>query len=371
MQGFPLRPESALSNPLELRQRCHTFLSGDLPSTPARDFAAMARWCESHGVAHDVYGQDQAVQAFEEKIAALLGYEKAVFCITGTMAQVVALRLAAESRGSRSVALHPSAHVLVHERSNYQLLDHFKVLQVGDPFRTWGTDDLKAWPDRIGAALYELPMREIGGQLPAWEALDELKAYCHAQDIHLHMDGARLWEAAAGYGKTPSEVAQGFDSTYVSLYKGIGGFAGAVLAGSADFIARADMWIKRFGGNVARVSPYVISAAMRFDERLARMPAYLRRAREAARIVGEFPALRVNPAAPQVNMFHVYCPASRERVTAIRNALAEEHGIWLCGAARQAPLADQSSFEWYVGEALLQMPDDRLRDVLKLFVEKL
>jgi len=356
---------------LTLRQQCHTFLSGERPATPAEDFAAMARWCEANDVAHDVYGDGAVVQDFEAKIASLLGFEKGVFCITGTMAQVVALRLACEDRGSRNVALHPSAHVMIHERSNYQLLDHFDALPVGDPFRTWTAKDLDAWPDRIGAALYELPMREIGGQLPAWEDLDALKAHCRERNIHLHLDGARLWEASAGYGRTPGEVARGVDSAYVSFYKGIGAHAGAMLLGSARFIERADTWIKRFGGNVARRSPYVVSAAMRFDERLAKMPAYLERTRALYAILRDYPRIAVNPAAPQVNMLHLYFPVTQERLTQIRDALAREHGIWLFGGAKHAALPAQSSVEWYVGESLLAMPDARVREVLDLVDAKL
>jgi len=264
-----------------------------------------------------------------------------------------------------------SAHVLLHERSNYQLLDHFKALPVGDPFRTWSVDDLKKWPDRIGAALYELPMREIGGRLPSWEELEALKSHCRAQGIHLHMDGARLWEASAGYRRTPREIAHGFDSVYVSFYKGIGGLAGAMLLGSAGFVDKADTWIKRFGGNVARRSPYVVSAAMRFDERLAKMPAYLERTEWLYDVLREYPQIRLNPARPQVNMLHLYFPVGRERLTAIRDELAERHGIWLFSGARHAALPDQSSIEWYVGEALLNLPDERVREILALIADKL
>ncbi|TKC99440.1 threonine aldolase [Polyangium fumosum] len=358
-------------NPMELRQRCHTFFSGEKPTTAAEDFAAMARWCEANDIAHDAYGEGALVQDFEKKIAELLGFEKAVFCITGTMVQSVALRLACEAAGSQVVALHPTAHVLLHERGNHQLLDHFKSLHVGDPFRTWTTSDLEAWPDRIGAALYELPMREIGGQLPGWAELEALKAHCRQRSIHLHMDGARLWEASAGYKRSLKEIAQGFDSVYVSFYKGIGAHAGAMLLGRADFIAKADMWMKRMGGNVYRRSPYVVSAAMRFDERLAKMPAYLDRTERLYDVLRDFPHLQVNPARPHVNMLHVYFPVGRGRLTEIRNELAAEYGIWLFGGAKHAALPDQSAIEWYVGEALSTLSDARVREILALVSTRL
>lgn len=131
----------------ELRQRCHTIVPGQRQPTPAQTFAAMAAWCEANDVAHDTYGEGALIEAFENRIAALLGFESAVFCITGTMTQVTALRLACQDRGSRLVALHPTSHILRHERGNHELLDHFKALFIGDPHRPWTVDDLRAVPD--------------------------------------------------------------------------------------------------------------------------------------------------------------------------------------------------------------------------------
>ena len=199
----------------------------------------MAQWCAANQVAHDVYGEGAIVQKFEHQVATLLGTEAAVFCITGTMAQATALRLACAGRDNRRVALHPTSHILNPDRSNFQLLDHFQALHIGDPFRPWTVDDLKALAEPVAAVQYELPMREIGGQLPAWDALNDIKTYCHEENIHLHMDGARVWEATCGYGKSLQDIAAGFDSVYVSFYKGMGGTGGAMLLGSARFIAQA------------------------------------------------------------------------------------------------------------------------------------
>jgi len=358
-------------SPLELRQRCHTIVPGHRPHTAAEDFAAMAAWCEANGVEHDLYGEGALINGFERKIAELLGYEAGVFMVSGTMAQTVALRLACEARGSRLAALHPSAHIVLHERSNYQMLEHFDMLPLGRPHRAWTVDDLKALPEKLGAALYELPMREIGGVLPSWDELKAIKEYCSTERIHLHLDGARLWEAATAYGRPLDEVCAGFDSTYVSFYKGIGGMGGAMLLGSADFIARAANWAKRLGGNVWQRSPYVVAAARQFDERLAAMPRLLERARQVAGIVAEFPELTVNPRVPQCNLFHVHLPVGEAAAIAARDRLAREYGIWLFGAAQPGMLAETSYFEWYVGDNLLALSDGQLREFLMLFVAEL
>jgi threonine aldolase len=351
----------------ELQAACHTVFPGHKARTPAQMFAAMAAWCEANDIAHDVYGGGALIQEFERKVADILGFEAAVFCISGTMAQVTALRLACEDRGSRMVALHPTSHIFVHERSNYQLLGHFNALQVGDRHRPWTVEDLSAVPDKLGAVGMELPMREIGGQNPSWDELAAIKAHCRERGVHLHLDGARLWEAAAGYGRAPGELAAGADSVYVSLYKGIGGLGGSMLAGSASFVARAAEWFRREGGNVIHRSPYVVSAAMQFDQRLAAFPACFARTEWLYEQLRAHPLIKPNPARPQANMLHLQLPVSRERALAIRDDIAREHGAWLFGRASHAALPESSVVELYVGDNLLTMDDETVRAALARF----
>jgi len=359
----------------DLQRRCHTIFPGHRLQRPAELFAAMAAWCEKHDVDHDVYGDGALLQDFERKVAALLGFEAAVFCISGTMAQVTALRLGAaefaRNGGSRLVALHPTSHILVHERSNYQLLDHFQALSVGDRHRPWNEADLAAVPDRLGAVGLEIPMREIGGQLSHWDELEAIKRHCRSRGIHLHMDGARLWEAQAGYGRGVAEIAAGFDSVYVSLYKGIGGLGGAMLLGSRVFVDRCAQWFRRQGGNVIHRSPYIVAAAMQFDERLAAMPAYFERTCFLYQALRAHPELRVNPAEPQSNMLHVHLPVDRERALAVRDSLARAHGIWMFNRAAHGALPASSVIEIYVGDNLLSMPDDTVREALGRFAAAL
>ncbi|TWI69341.1 L-threonine aldolase [Pseudoduganella lurida] len=344
-------------NEADLRQRCHTVLPGHRQPTPAQTYAAMGAWCEANGIAHDVYGEGELVQSLERKVAALLGKEAAVFCITGTMAQATALRLACQDKGSPLVALHPTAHILKHERGNHQVFGHFQALQVGSPYRPFTLAELQALPDRLGAVSLELPAREIGGQSPTWDELAALKAHCAERGTHLHMDGARLWECAAYFERSYAEIAAGFDTVYVSLYKGIGGLGGAVLAGSADFVARSAEWYRRQGGNVIHRSPYVVAAAMQLDARLAAMPAYFRRTQWLYEALRDYPLLAVNPAAPHANLLHLHLPVDRARALEIRNAIAASHGVWLHNAVYPAQLPGTSYTEWYVGDNLLDLPD--------------
>ncbi|NUW69333.1 threonine aldolase family protein [Vibrio coralliilyticus] len=346
----------------QLKQLCHTILPGSKEDTPAEHFAKMAAWCEEHNVAHDVYGEGETIQAFEQKVADLLGYEAALFVITGTMTQPTVLELVTKEKRNPVVAMHPSSHIYVHERQGYQLQNRFSILPIGNQYQTWSLKDLKAWPDEIAAVLYELPMREIGGQLPDWESLEEIKSYCATNGIHLHMDGARLWETAAYYQKEYHQIAKGFDTAYVSLYKGINGLGGSMLLGSKEFVERASIWMKRQGGNVYHRTPYVVSAAMQFEQRLKQLPALFERTKQIYRILEEYPALVANPLQPQSNMLHLILPFSHEKALEVQKQLATEKGIWI-GHPQVTGHPHQSVVEWYVGDNLLNMSDEELRAV--------
>lgn len=354
----------------DLMQQCDTVIPGHRQRSPAEIYRAMADWSDANNIAHDVYGEGNLIQSFEEKVASLLGFEAAVFCISGTMAQVTALRLGCEDRGSSLVALHPTSHIIVHEKSNFQIFGHFHALQVGDRHRPWTESDLETIPERLGAVAMEVPMREIGGQNPPFDELAAIKSHCGRRNVHLHIDGARLFESAAAYGRTVADIAAGADSCYVSLYKGIGGMGGAMLAGSRKFIARAAESFRRQGGNVIHRSPYIVAAAMQFDQRLAAMPALFRRTEWLYELLREYPALRPNPVRPQANMLHLHLPVSRERALAIRNKVAQEHRIWLFGRASHGALVGTSVIELYVGDNLASMPDQRVREAFALLARQ-
>ncbi|WP_330960368.1 threonine aldolase family protein [Photobacterium sp. 53610] len=348
---------------MDLRSQCTVFIPGNRTVSPAEMFQNMADWCKEHHIDHDIYGQGEFLQSFETKIASLLGFEAGLFVVTGTMTQPTALRIACTAKRNPVVAMHPSSHIYLHEGQNYQLQDWFSILPVGHPYQPWTLDDLTAWPDDIAAVLYELPMREIGGQLPSWEALNDIKSHCREKGIHLHLDGARLWETKAGYGRDYQEITAGFDSAYVSLYKGVAGLGGAMLLGSKDFIEKARVWTQRQGGNVVHRTPYAVSAAMQFDQRLAQMSALFERTQQLYRILSEYRQFTPNPAAPQANMLHLYLPVSAEKATLIRDHFAQEDKVWL-GNPQQAALPDQSYIEWYIGDNLLNLDDNRLRAIL-------
>ncbi|MFZ6645421.1 threonine aldolase family protein [Undibacterium sp. TJN25] len=353
----------------QLRNQCTLVFPGFRSLSPAEEFRALADWCEANNVEHDVYGEGELLSKFEQKIAQLLGKPAAVFMPSGVMAQLIAVQIWAERSGLPRFGLHPTSHLIGHEEQAYEALLKLHGAPVGDRLRPMLASDLDAVKQRLACLLVELPIRCAGGQLPAWDELQALKEKAKERGIPLHMDGARLWESRAFYGKTHAEIVEGFDSVYVSMYKGIGGIAGAVLLGDEELVATARIWQRRMGGTLVHQSPMVASAAMRFDQRLTQMDDCLERAVVLAEGLNALPGVRVNPRMPQANMMHLYFDAHEDRVMAARDRIAEEDRCWVVGAVRAAEVPGWSFTELYVGDGLLGLSNDTVLPYFQKLLE--
>jgi len=354
-----------------LRKRCTIHVSGHAPSAAGAELTRVGHWCQEHGWEADRYGEGELIAEFERKVAALLGRAAAVFMPSGTMAQLIALRIWCDRKGSRRIAMHPTSHLELHEERAYAHLHGLHVALLGARNRPTEARDLAALlgqcvgpkdvADSAGsgaeppaALLVELPAREIGGRLPAWEEIEALSKLAHDRGMRLHMDGARLWEAREYYApKSLAEVSAPFDSVYVSFYKGIGALAGAMLLGPEDFIAEARVWRRRHGGTLVQLHPLVASAAMRLDAQLAKMPAYRARALDFAAGLSPIDGLTIDPRPPQVNLFHLHFAAPPAVLTAARDRIALEDRAWLAQRFGPGKTAGGSSTEIYVGDNLL------------------
>ena len=341
-----------------LRRQCNRTVPGHPAPRPQNELFAIADWMAAQDYDIDNYGTGKLIADFEAKIAALLGKPAAVFMPSGTMATLIALRIWADRSHNADFGMHRTAHLELHEQLAYKKLHGLRSHFLGKPDDPILANDFKRLDKPLSSIVIELPMREIGGVLPPWGELQLLRDVAAGRSTRLHMDGARLWEALSFYtDKSYADLAALFDSVYVSFYKGIGGIAGAMLLGDAAFIAEARVWLSRYGGTLHQQYPTVASAAMRFDTRLARMPAYFQRALAFAKAIDRLPGVTVNPAVPQTNLLHLRFPVPALKWEAARDHMAAGERIWL-GAART--IADKSitEVEIYIGEGLMEMSDD-------------
>lgn len=335
------------------------FLNGHPPRSLREELDALAG-AAGETEEPDIYGEGAIISDFEGEIARLLGKDSAVFMPSGTMAQQIALRIWSERSGRHAVGFHPTCHLELHERKGYELLHGLSGRLIGDPGRLMRMDDLRAAPEPLAALLLELPQREIGGQLPPWDTLVEQTAWARGRGAAVHMDGARLWEAAPGYGREYAEVASLFDSVYVSFYKGVGAIAGAALAGPAEFIAEARIWLRRHGGNLIHLYPYVISAREHLRERLPRFPLYHERAKAIAVALERVEGVALKPNPPQAHMAHVYLRGEPEALLDASALLAREERVTLFTRAYPSGVPGYATFEMSVGDAAQALTPDEI-----------
>ncbi len=315
-------------------------------------------------------GPDGPVAVLERRIANLLGTPAALFFPTGTMAQQVALRIHAERRGRHAFVAHPRTHLAVWEQQGYSVVHGLRFHPVGDPnaLLTWA--DLDAVAEPPAALLLELPQRDIGGQLPDWEPLTEQVRWARGRGAAAHLDGARLWEAQTYYERPHAEIAGLFDSVHVSLYKGLEGVRGAVLAGSEEFIEQAWVWQQRLGGKVPDAWPLAAAALVGLDELLPRMPVFRDHARALAAALNADGVVRTVPEVPQTPLFHVHLPAAPAAVDRAHAALLARTGIQLYGYLRSAPDPRRCSFEISVGENAMEFTPAEVARLVRDLVER-
>ena len=314
--------------------------------------------------AADVYGAGEAINGFETEIADLLGKPAAIFFPSGTMAQQIALRIWCDEKGTKRVAYHPLCHLEIHEEGSAKYLHQLEALLLGDADRLFTIDDLAQLADPIAALLIELPQREIGGQLPSWDELTTVVAAARARGLRVHLDGARLFEVLPYYGRTAAEVASLFDSVYVSFYKGLGGIAGAVLAGPVDMMAQAKIWKRRHGGDLISLYPYIVPAKYYLDQRAGQMTRYWQEALLVASKFNQIPGIKTVPEVPVCNMFHAFFDAPAETVEAILTRVTLRTGVCVASSIRECGQAG-SRAEFTFGDALNELPPDVMEDVFQ------
>lgn len=324
-------------------------------------------------LAADLYGAGAVIEDFQAEMAGVLGKESSVFFPSGTMAQQIALRIWSDRKGSRRVAYHPLCHLEIHEQDGLKELHHLEPLLLADKDRLITLDDVKNMGPGIACLLLELPQREIGGQLPEYAELEAISAYCREQGIILHLDGARLFEVLPYYGKTAAEVCGLFDSVYISFYKGIGGIAGAILAGSREFTEASKIWKRRHGGDLISLYPYILTAKYYYGQRIGRMAKYYEQAKELAALFNGCHKVSTLPEVPVSNMFHVHFALSREQLAPVLIQVYTETGIGLTPRLKGTGEAS-CSYELNIGdlyggvkkpalEAAFRLLDKLLREV--------
>lgn len=257
-------------------------------------------------VGDDQLGDDPTVRRLEERVAELLGKERALFFPSGIMANEAAIVV--HGRPGTEAVVEASCHLIDWEEAA-------AAAWAGMQLRPVPTDDGILTADAVRAAIrpssnpyqpetslicVENTHNAAGGKVVPLQVLKEVRRVADAHDLPVHMDGARLWHAAEAAGVTLADYAATADTVMVTLSKGLGCPVGSLLAGTDTLIQRAWRVRRRMGGSMRQSGILAAAGLYALDHHLDRLAEDHRRARSIADLAGEIEGVR--PVSPETNI---------------------------------------------------------------------
>ncbi len=214
-------------------------------------------------VGDDVYGEDSTVNALQEHVAAMLGFEAALFTTSGVQANQIAI--AAHTQRGQEVICTEGAHIYEYELGMMAAFAGVVPRFVSAPKGVPDPADIRRAIRRsvhqspTGLIALENTHNRAGGTVQPLEVIKNTRAISLEEGIPLHLDGARIWNALATQNLEPREVTQHFDSAAVCLSKGLGAPVGSLVAGSKAFIKECHRYRKMLGGGMRQAG--ILAAA--------------------------------------------------------------------------------------------------------------
>lgn len=311
---------TATTPPIDLRSDTVTR-----PSPPMRAAIAAAP------VGDDQFGEDPTINLLQERIAALLGKEAALWMPSGTMANQTALRVL--TRPGDDVIVSRESHAVWHETGASAANSGVQFTEIGAGGVFTAAEFLAARKPRGHVTYPPTTLVEIenthnraGGVIFPQDEAVRICAAARAHDVASYLDGARLWNTAVASGRPPAELAAPFDLVSVALSKGLGAPGGSVLAGTRDLIQRAVRYRRMFGGAMRQVGIFAAAGLYALDHNLARLAEDHANARLIALRLAKSRRVLLNPAAVQTNILVFEVTADAPDAATIVNR-AREQGV--------------------------------------------
>ncbi|HEH9438291.1 TPA: low-specificity L-threonine aldolase [Aeromonas sobria] len=310
-------------------------------------------------VGDDVYGEDPGVNALEAHGAKLLGKQAALFVPSGTMSNLLAVMSHCQ-RGEGAI-LGNAAHIYRYEAQGSAVLGSVALQPL--PMQRDGTlafDDIKGAlaPDDahfVQTRLICLENTHNGKVLPL-SYLQEMGVFVAERGLKLHLDGARLFNAAVASETPIAVIAAPFDSISICLSKGLGAPVGSLLVGSHDFIARARRLRKMLGGGMRQAGILAQAGLFALEQHVTRLADDHRRAKRLAEGLAALPGIELDLSQVQSNMVFLRL---REGESAPLLAFMKERGILFSGYGELRLVTH------------LQINDDDIEEVIDAFIEYL
>ncbi|HWS54297.1 MAG TPA: GntG family PLP-dependent aldolase [Pyrinomonadaceae bacterium] len=308
--------------------------------TVTRPTARMRRAMAEAEVGDDVYGEDPTVNRLQERAAEIFGKEAALFVPTGSMGNQIAVKLHTE----------PGGEVVIEERGhiyNYEMAAMSAVAgALARPVKSSAGTGILSWPDIEGAvhandAPYYVARTRLlalenshnlaGGSVMTRGRTEELCDRAHAAGLKVHLDGARIFNAAAALGETVAALSAPADSVMFCLSKGLGAPIGSVLLGRRDFIGEARRWRKLLGGGMRQAGVLAAAGLVALEETPPLLAEDHANARRLAEGVAGLTGVEIDPESVQTNIVIFDVSGTGLASDEICARLRADHGVLASG----------------------------------------
>ena len=297
--------------------------------TVTRPSPEMRRAMAEAEVGDDVLGDDPTVIALQEHAARMFGKEAGLFLPSGTMSNQAALH-AHTSRGDE-IFVHERSHILLYEQGGAAVHSSLQTRCFASEDGTLDPEVMEEFvhtdadphfaPTRLVAL--ENTHNHCGGRVLRKEGVLAVRQFCDRHALVLHLDGARMCNAAVASGVPPDEIAAPFDSVSICLSKGLGAPVGSVLVGSAEFIRRAHRARKLLGGGMRQAGIIAAAGLYALQHNVDRLAEDHRRCRMLAERVARAPGLKVDLGKVETNIVFAGTRGSGLRAVEVVKLLGE------------------------------------------------
>lgn len=306
--------------------------------TVTRPTPAMLEAMMSATVGDDVFGEDETVNALQQRAAEVFGMEAAIFCPTGTMTNQIGIRVHAQP--GDEVICDELAHIYLYEGGGIAANSGASVRLLKGRHGRFTADDVRENVNRrddshlpwTRLVAIENTVNKGGGCCWDRREITRIRAVCDEQGLALHLDGARLFNALTARNESPREYGQLFDTISVCLSKGLGAPAGSLLLGSRDKIARAHRYRKAMGGGMRQAGYLAAAGLFALDHHVQRLQDDHARAKTVAAELRSLPYVEsVLPVETNIIIFTLTESMSAEELL----AKLQQHRVRALSVGRQ------------------------------------
>jgi len=326
-----MNPVSATQTISEPEKQPASTTAVDLRSdTVTRPSPEMRRAMAEAPVGDDVYGEDPTINKLQARAAEIFGREAGLFVPSGSMGNLVAVK----------VWTHHGDEVIIEERGHIHQFEMDSISAVAGcmPRTTYVEDGILTWDVieplirpkvyyRAQTTLVSLESSHnmAGGTVYPPEVSDEICDRAHDAGLRVHLDGARIFNAAVYLGRSVADITRKFDSVMFCLSKGLGAPVGSMLVGSREFIEKARVYRKLLGGGMRQVGVLGAAGLIALEKSPSRLHEDHANARYLAEKLAELPGIKVDLSKVQTNIIIFDVRGTGRTATEISAALAKRN----------------------------------------------